>query len=719
MTAKTLRRQAAGKTLLSLACAALVLVLAPCGAAPAWTLDEFEGRRLDYAHWLREGHGWYFIDDDPQYEWVGIVNNALLTLAFGDAEKAWTGNALEQFRTGPAARAFHDQLLWAVRTNAAAADANRAWSCAVEAYLFLKGLFKAAEQREIEDFFRDKAKTYAEARQQRWGHQYVPHAFAALTGYVLSQSTTGTDYKEDIAWLWRYAQEKSYDFGETMGPVEHSGHYIMYTYPAMLYVGAWVNGRNGKLPEEHKSNLKRAVNWVLDVYPPSGFAVTYGTEWFPTIVPRLIEFLHAAAFHLNDGTPENVRLARNAKWLATRMFHFGFEHTAKWKPWPAIAALASPMTLWRYVDDTIPPERPDVGEHGSKVVFGEWGNTYGPGRPVQKPSHMVHRSGWDEDALYLLLDLAPRCGKSMPYANAICDLSFGGEPFTPGHKREQGNAGNQQTWNERIVVEPHGGDRWEAEVAWMHDFPTWSASHTREGTWSRLISFAKQPTHAVVFDFTDAAGAAHWQFVSDPAPAWHDDWVELARHGKRLRVHYPNGLRWHKARHWDDARMGDGNAKNDVWAVDEPGRRLTLSAARTWAVAALPVRGDTAPAAVTAIDPTQDGRAHYPAAVGVKIEGTEATDWHGARRGKGLLEYDTVSTDAELFWAQQAGGKWTVSFVNASQVRLPLSQKPTEVALDGAPLTEGQHWAYSDGVLTATFAARSGTLHVAVAPNGE
>lgn len=208
---------------------------------------DFKGLRLDYAQWLRDGHGWYCIDDAPEYEWSGIVNNALLTLAFGDDDKAWQDNALEQFRKALAAQAFHDQLLWAVPESTVPEDANRVWADALEAYLFLKERFTVAQQREIEDFFRDGAKTYAEARKQRWGHQYVPHAFAALTGHVLSQSVTGADYKQDIAWLWRYAQEKSYDFGEIMGPVEHSGHYTTYTYPAMVRVGVSVCGWTGEM----------------------------------------------------------------------------------------------------------------------------------------------------------------------------------------------------------------------------------------------------------------------------------------------------------------------------------------------------------------------------------------------------------------------------------------------------------------------------------------
>lgn len=241
---------------------------------------------MDYALWLREGHGWYEIDDDPEYEWSGIVNNALLTLASGDDVRAWGTNALEAFRAGTAARACHDQLLWAIRKSVVPEDTNRAWADALEAYLLLKDRFTPAEQPEIEDFFARRAQTYAEAAKDRWGHQYVPHAFAALTGHALSQSTTGAGYANDIAWLWRYAQEKSYDFGEIMGPVEHSGHYIIYTYPVMVRVGIWVDGRNGRLPEAHKPNLKRAVQWVLDVYPPSGFAVTYGTEWTWAHVPR-------------------------------------------------------------------------------------------------------------------------------------------------------------------------------------------------------------------------------------------------------------------------------------------------------------------------------------------------------------------------------------------------------------------------------------------------
>lgn len=222
----------------------------------SWTLSDFSGQRMDYAYWLRDAGGCYFIDDDPEYEWLGLVNNALLTVAFGERQPAWKHNPVG-FADTTARRAYHDQMLWCLRNSVVPEDANRVWADALDTYLYLKGVFSTAEQHEIEDWFRTKAETYAEAREQRWGHQYVPHAFAALTGHVLAQSTTGVDYEEDIRWLWKYGSERSYDFAETFGPIENSGHYFMYVYQAMLRLTVWVDGRGGKFSEEHRATCAR------------------------------------------------------------------------------------------------------------------------------------------------------------------------------------------------------------------------------------------------------------------------------------------------------------------------------------------------------------------------------------------------------------------------------------------------------------------------------
>lgn len=411
------------------------------------------------------------------------------------------------------------------------------------------------------------------------------------------------------------------------------------------------------------------------------------------------------------------------------MLRFGFEHTPKrrtgveWTPHEthrevkaAHGVQANPMWLWRYVDDRLAPALPDSPRHCSKVVPGEYGNTYGPERPVLRPSKVVHRSGWNADALYLLLGLAPSAGRSMPYANAICDVSFASEPFTPGHRLEQGNAGNQQTWDDRIVVEPHGGNRWEAEVRWLHDLDDYSASRTDEGTWQRTVSSVKVGPYAVVFDSAPEAGVAHWQLVSGPPPPWHQDWVELVRHERRLRVHYPDNFGWYDVRHWDDERLGDGEGRNDVWAVDGTARRVRLSGARAWAVVLLPVRSE-GEARVTASRPTRDGRANYPARVGVNIEGADATDRHGAQPSGELCEWDTVITDAELFWVRGTPMGWTACSVNASEIRWPLAREPTALMLDGRPLAKGQEWAHVDGSPKVTLGSPCRTLRLPASRN--
>ena len=646
---------------------------------------------MDYAYWLRDADGAYLTDDDPEYEWSGLLNNALLTLAFGPEQSAWSGNPLP-FTNETAQQAYHDQMLWAVRKSCVPEDANRVWADALDAYLCLKHLFTKNEQREIERFMCAKAKTYGEAKQRRAGHQHVPTALAALTAHVLSESTTGDDYSADIQWLYRYAEEKGTDFGESFGPTENSGHYVMYIYDSMLRLSIWGNGRKGELPDSHRANLRKAVEWILDVYPHNGFAVTYGTEWIPAHVSRLVGFLHAASYYLSQGPPEDVSVARQAKWMATQMFQFGFNHTAgfdsriEWKSHKIHRQVKSsrwvqvnPIWLWRYVDDSLTPEMPDEKVHCSKIVYGEYGE-----HNTLKPSKVVHRSGWGKDALYLLMDLAPRAPKSMPYANAICDISFGCEPFTPGHNLEQGNAGNQQRWDERVVVELHNDDRWEAEVEWMENSDLCSASRTREGDWNRFVTLVKGVPYAVIFDFTREEGAAHWQFVSHPPPVWGAQSATLTRHGKSLEVLYPHKPDWYEVVHWDDSRIHDENPRTNVWVVDDPARRLKLAGGRASTVVLSPHSDGSGPS-VSPVEPRQGQDSAYPEALGVRMEWNDAAAWHGARTTPGLYTYDDIETDAELFFLRKTPEVWHLCVAHGSRLVIP-DAGPVEIECEaGSP----------------------------------
>jgi hypothetical protein len=51
--------------------------------------SSFKGRKADYIRYVLEG-GCYVIDDEPEYEWCGLVNNALLILAQGPNTLAWS-----------------------------------------------------------------------------------------------------------------------------------------------------------------------------------------------------------------------------------------------------------------------------------------------------------------------------------------------------------------------------------------------------------------------------------------------------------------------------------------------------------------------------------------------------------------------------------------------------------------------------------------------------
>jgi hypothetical protein len=650
-----------------------------------------------------------------------VVNNALLALAFGPEERAWQFNPVG-YTDRTALEAHREQFLWCIREAAEPVAAQRVWTDAADAYLHMREEFNADEQQAIEGFLRDRARTYGEAAERRGGPLYAPAALAAVVAHVLTESRGGVDYGEDIAWLESYAEECGLSLGDSYGPTENSSYAVPYVYLAMLRLSVWNHGRMGVMPEAHRQNLRKAVTWLLDVYPHSGLAVTFGSEWSAAHTTRLVDFLHAAAYYLNQGSGHDIEVARYAKWLATEMFRYGIRYTCKDYPLAAEPAArptrreigaprmaeCNPMWIWRYCDDNVRMSRPHPGRYGSKAVRAEHGDTVSEGPPQEVYSKVVHRSGWDPESLYLLVDLAPRTANTAPYANALCDISYDGASFTPGHRHEAEAAGGQTAWSERITVEPDDSERLNGELKWMYDTGRCSLSRTDSGKWRRLITLAKHAPYAVVMDFTQAKGVAHWQFVSDGDPQWHDDWVELNRGDARLRFFFPNEQQWYEVKRWDDSRAEEDVPKR-VWAVDDPARCVALGGTMAWAVAVAPV----VPGGVVfaeAIAPQRGDQPGYPLAVGLRVVSPEFADVHGARRARGVHTYADFRTDAECFYLHQTRTHWHIMVVNATTMSLALKQPVHSVQWENRP---ARGWTFEHGTLTYTLPhPATGTLEV-------
>ena len=664
-------------------------------SATEWTPADFNGEKADYAHWLREGYGVYHIDDDPGLtERNGVVNDALLYLTFGP-------NELSTFATGKTVeQAYRDQML-AFADGSFAGDADRVLTSIAETYLYMRdeGIFNISEQQHVEeDLFLYWANYNA---QEAYGHQFVPHALAAVTAYILDTTRTGVDYSSDVSRLCNYAKNNALDFGETWGPIENSAHYNCFVFISMMRISTYCN--SGSFPESHKGNLNKAVEWILDTYPHNGFTLSFGETWDKDHVRQLFSFLIGASHVLNDGNPDNIKVARNAKWLANKIFSYGFNRDigtlgSEWKE----GVRGEPMWIWKYANDSLSAEKPDVDEHGSKAVYGMMGDSYSSSLPNNlKLDKVVHRDGWDDESFYLLLDMAPGSGKNKPYANSIVNFVYSDEAFSTGKTGDRYNT----VWEKRNVVYPHNGDKYAATLQFINNFEKYSVSKTQEGSWDRYISFVKDNSYAVVFDFAPSQGTCYWHLVSDPGPIWNSDYVELNRGSYQLNVYYPNELSWYTISHSDSYETTTGN--RPIWFVDRPSRELKLRKARTWATVLYPYRGE-APT-VTAINPTQGGTDKYPDVVGVKLVHLNYTDWHGARKINGIFKYDAIITDSEIFWVKEDSNKWIISYAEGSIIQIPLTASPREVTLDGSPISD---WDYESGILTITPSQTNGTLEV-------
>lgn len=66
--------------------------------------------------------------------------------------------------------------------------------------------------------------------------------------------------------------------------------------------------------------------WILDTFPHNGFNPPFGDCWRQNEVDHCIEGLIIASYYLKD---YDLKLARECKWLAERMFEYGRNHSTK------------------------------------------------------------------------------------------------------------------------------------------------------------------------------------------------------------------------------------------------------------------------------------------------------------------------------------------------------------------------------------------------------
>ncbi len=710
------------------ACDCLVVPVGAPTALPVITLEPYRAVRLsreDLVPLLRSGEATFIIDDDPEYEYLGIFNNAFFYLAQGPEAAAWRTNPIAEFGRGSAASALRRQTMWVVREKRIPEDANRVWSDLILCFAAVRDLFAPEEVDEIRGFMAEKALTYAEAKTRRWGHQYVPHSFAALTAALLAEREDR--YRTYLEELRRFGRTKAHSFGVTYGPVEDSAHYVRYTFLSLLRMSLWLEGgttlgsagsplRFEKLgfPAAHLPSLRKAVAYSLAVYPPCGFEPSFGNEWHFAGRGRLAEWLFLAARVLEQtGSPQDRVMACQAQalgvaqaaWALRKGFSRGKPDSPLWKRRKQTLRelphrrkiLANPVVLYltwpgRGVDQTKSEVR---ASPLAEIVWGEMGSTYQPTPPTAMPSKIVHRS----EETFLLLDLCPHTGKSAPFANTIDTIVVGDEPFFAGHRLEQRNAGGNRDPREVCCLYPSGGDGFNAEPRWLHVLAPWSCSRSDTGTWQRIVSFVRSPSCIVVFDIFPGNAELTVPLVSDQAPGRSGSSFLCRRSYETVLVGVPTG--GHELDYREDARLSDHDRGNDVWYVDEPARLVRHRGSGPFVTVFVPrpKEGVSITGALAAASATGQ------AAASVVCDFPAGRDTHGVTGGR-LARFGQLETDAELFLCRERGSRIQVFVVGATRFSLPSSTSPRSVTFSMA----GGAWRREEDRVTLIFPRATGAI---------
>jgi len=694
----------------------LFLAILGAGGAEA---EGFSGSRADWASLVRAGCR-YVIDDDPGMEVKnGVVSDVLLYLVYGE-------DVPSCFRPDEKALpAVHGQMLAFVRDGVAfGGDHDRVLASMAEAYLILreKGIFTKEEQQLLEeDLFRRWA--YDNAREVM-GHQYVPHALAAVVGHVLATSRTGVDYSDDVRRLWEYA-DTAFDFGDSPGPIENSAHYAPFVYISMARISLYANGHGGVFPESHKANLALAVNRILDLYPHNGYGLSFGTTWSRDHVRQLFSFLIGAACFLSDGQPEHVRLARQAKWTALTLFGYSSRLPKEGYAGDGLVdsqqghTRGEPIWLWMYSLDDLEPLAPELAEHGCKVVYGDLGNSYDKQmRHSGRADKVVFRDGWGEEAFYLLVDLAPTCGKNQPHAGSIVNVVYGSGVFGPGKTRDV----HHKEWRLRSVLDsrsaPDSIGHTDASVGLFFAREGFSAARVDSsvGGWLRYVCFPQDPSYAVVFDSAPTADVAYWHFLTDGAPSWEADGIVLNRAGRCLDARFPNNLDWHRISHETVSTWDSPEWEDQFWYAGDPAESVEVEARGAWLTVLCPLRWDRL--RIVALDPQNAGVGRYPGACGVKVKGQGISDCVGFQpSARAALAYgDKVETDAELFWLREDADGLAIGFWSASVLRIHLTVAPQAIELDGNELARTRDWTWRENRLEIRPPVPGGLALVRIEP---
>jgi len=415
-----------------------------------------------------------------------------------------------------------------------------------------EGFFSEEERAEIAKKFYDLAIGQREYYNNGNYGQGVICGLNAVAGYIVGGKKGG----EMIAWA---NQLLSYD--DTWTLPENSSYYQGLYIREMLRVALYSNRMT--IPDMDswgvawKPNFARQIEWIIDTFPPNGFNPSYGQNYRQNYINHFMAPLVVATTVLDDGDPDHIQLAGEARWLLQKMFNYGNTHFVsafgetgygyEASQWGPFAILLNPVYLYWYLNEGVTPTQPGIGGHTpSRAIYRpmspkvEIDSVYDKTLSsfTTQPDKFIHRSGWGENDLYLMLDPAYPAAKSgenkYSFANNVVSLSYGPEEFLTGVTMNFFNP-EKTRYNLADILGSYVG----AELlSWVNN-ETISRSVTRlkdgKNTWTREITLYRTGDRRIeVKDILSRRGSVYWHFQG--FPQWQDNGVVLDVEGTRLQV---------------------------------------------------------------------------------------------------------------------------------------------------------------------------------------
>jgi len=494
--------------------------------------------------------------------------------------------------------------------------------------------------------------------------------------------------------------------------------YHQHVWIKNAYMMAKYGGQNEYLLS---NNSRNSFEWILLQWPPNGISPAYNVPADHT--PFDIMLMGAHLFQ--DG---------RYLWLAQRMLRNEMEN-----PDRKIDYIVG-LHLW---SENISSLKPNVG---SCYIRGTTGIAQRPG-PL-KPDKIVFRNGWDNDSLYVLLNLRFSGWHSYKATNSIISLIYG-EPFVveelplkyhswlpegKGDFRDKkidrtmlNGFQIQITGLESVIYTLTGfGSKWcqdpprFAEVLFFDSTPTADFSKTRISNWhgwthhrvSVLVKDKNNP-YFIVFDHAEG------QERRKVGVSWHlkgnvefkNQSIRLSQDNYFITVNYPHSENWYQTRIVNNLHKYP--PAGDIHNPDIELFLISENKAEVGFITLFYPEKENKNYKVEKIDVLDSkNQSAYPKAFGVKIIEPNQTYITGVSFNPKEFIYENVKTDAEVFVLKENVNLWDISFRNAKTFEIKSDNKPLSVELNGFNLIENIDWRYFNGLIVVNSPENEGSIKI-------